>query len=283
MRLPLFFILFVSMIVIVHGQAPEGVIVARNAIDLKFDGELLDDWHGFKRHRFQFDGADAWVVEPKNPRGDHQFSWCMMFPDAFTERCAAPLLLRRGFYHVYLDVGNSFGSPRAVQKLHAFQQLLDRHGFHPRAVLIGISRGGLYAHRYAATHPQCVSVIYDDAAVLDYLSWPGGKWKGKGSHGDWDALKKWYGFDSDQQAVDFPETPLRTLGILVKNSIAIVAVVGDVDDVVPYEENTLPAEKAYKELGGVFQVIHKPDVGHHPHGLEDPTPVVEFIEKYISQ
>ena len=29
-----------------------------------------------------------------------------------------------------------------------------------------------------------------------------------------------------------------------------------------------------------FEVIHKPGVGHHPHGLDDPTPVVEFIEKH---
>jgi hypothetical protein len=27
-------------------------------------------------------------------------------------------------------------------------------------------------------------------------------------------------------------------------------------------------------------LIHKPGVGHHPHGLDDPLPVVEFIEKH---
>jgi hypothetical protein len=43
------------------------------------------------------------------------------------------------------------------------------------------------------------------------------------------------------------------------------------------------AEKIYKELAGVIEVIHKPGVGHHPHGLDDPTPVVEFIEKHTMQ
>ena len=76
---------------------------------------------------------------------------------------------------MFLSVGNSFGAPKAIDKLGAFHKMLVERGFHPQAVLIGISRGGLYAHRYAATYPERVSVIYDDAAVLDYQSRPGGK------------------------------------------------------------------------------------------------------------
>ncbi|MFM8396199.1 MAG: alpha/beta fold hydrolase [Pirellula sp.] len=141
-------------------------------IDLEFEGQAIDTWHGFKRHKFTFEGAEAWVVEPASPRADRRFSWCMMFPDAFTERCAAPMLVSRGYYHVFLSVGNSFGAPKAIAKLDAFHKMLMRRGFHPQAVLIGISRGGLYAHRYAATHPDRVRVIYDDAAVLDYTREP---------------------------------------------------------------------------------------------------------------
>ena len=38
----------------------------------------------------------------------------------------------------------------------------------------------------------------------------------------------------------------------------------------------VPRER-YKALGGSIQVIHKPGVGHHPHSLADPAPIVEFI------
>ena len=38
-------------------------------------------------------------------------------------------------------------------------------------------------------------------------------------------------------------------------------------------------EERYKAFGGEIQVIHKLGIGHHPHGLDDPTPVVEFILK----
>ena len=268
---------------LIWGQESATPSIDSTQVNLAFEGETMDQWHGFKRHRFQFDGNEAWVVEPKEPRSDRRFSWCMMFPDAFTERCAAPMLVSRGFYHVYLSVGNSFGAPKAVDKLHAFHQMLVARGLHPQTVLIGISRGGLYAHRFAATHPKHVSVIYNDAPVLDYQSWPGGQGKGKGSPSDWQELKRCYGFESDAQAAQYDQTPLKTLEVLAQHKIAIVSVVGDTDDVVPVQENTTPAAMRYTELGGVFDVIHKPGIGHHPHGLDDPTPIVEFIEKHISK
>ena len=37
---------------------------------------------------------------------------------------------------------------------------------------------------------------------------------------------------------------------------------------------------AYQAMGGVVEVIVKPDCGHHPHSLEDPTPVVDFIKAH---
>jgi hypothetical protein len=45
----------------------------------------------------------------------------MMFPDAFTDRCAAPMLVSRVYYRVYLSVGNSFGAPKAIDK-HTMQK-----------------------------------------------------------------------------------------------------------------------------------------------------------------
>jgi hypothetical protein len=33
--------------------------------------------------------------------------------------------------------------------------------------------------------------------------------------------------------------------------------------------------------GTPLKVIHKPGVGHHPHGLEDPGVIVEFVKKAV--
>lgn len=245
--------------------------------------EKVDVWNGFTRHTFSVDGCKAWVVDPKNPLPGKPWSWCMEFPDAFVERCAAPKLLEKGFYHVHIEVGNTFGSPGAVKHFNAFYEVLAARGFAKKTVLIGLSRGGLYSYRWASENPERVAVIYGDAPVCDFKSWPGGKGKGKGSPGDWAALQSCYGFTNETQALAYTRNPIDVLEPLAKAHIALIHVVGDADDAVPVAENTAIIEERYKKLGGVIQVIHKPGVGHHPHGLDDCAPVVDFIVKYAIQ
>ena len=50
--------------------------------------------------------------------------------------------------------------------------------------------------------------------------------------------------------------------------------------VVPVAENTAVIEKRYEELGGLIRVVHKKDIGHHPHSLKNPTLIVKFILKH---
>ncbi|MCE9611770.1 MAG: alpha/beta hydrolase [Chthoniobacter sp.] len=255
---------------------PPAAVPAEKAT-LTFPDETIDQWHGFTRHKFQVDGCAAWVVEPKTALPGNPWSWCMEFPDAFTDRCAAPQLLAAGFHHAHIGVGNTFGSPDAVKHFNAFYELLVAKGLAKKAALIGISRGGLYAYRFASEYPERVAVIYGDHAVADFKSWPGGKGKGKGSKGDWAAVIKCYGFKDEAEALAYPGNPIDRLEPLAKAKIALIHVVGDADDVVPPAENAAIIGERYKALGGTFDVIHKPGVGHHPHGLDDPAPVVKFI------
>ena len=255
---------------------------AAEAPALTFPGETIDQWHGFTRHKFQVAGCGAWVVEPKSALPGKPWSWCMEFPDAFTDRCAAPQLLAAGFHHVHISVGNTFGSPDAMKHCNAFYELLIAHGLAKKAALIGISRGGLYAYRFASEYPERVAVIYGDAAVADFKSWPGGKGKGKGSGGDWAAVIKCYGFKDEAEALAYPGNPIDRLEPLAKAKIALIHVVGDADDIVPPAENAAIIGERYKALGGTFEIIHKPGVGHHPHGLDDPTPVVKFILEHAA-
>ncbi|MFM8892783.1 MAG: alpha/beta hydrolase family protein [Planctomycetia bacterium] len=253
-----------------------------SVVDLSFPDATLDQWHGHPRTSFTFQGRKAWVVRPATPLPGNPWSWCMMFPDAFTERCAAPQLVAAGFHHAFLDVGNTFGSPAAVATLAAFHDELVRRGLARRAALIGISRGGLYAHRLAAEHPGHVAAIYGDNPVCDFKSWPGGKGTGKGSPGDWAACIRAYDFADEAAALAYRGNPVDALEPLAKAGIAIVAVVGDRDDVVPPTENASVVEERYRKLGGTVEVIHEPGKGHHPHGLADPTPVVECLPRHAA-
>jgi len=240
-------------------------------------GESLDTWHGYVRHNFTVDGCPAWVVEPKRATRGNPWTWCMEFPDAFTERTGVLQLLEKGFHHVHIAVGNTHGCPAAVKHFDAFYRVLQAGGLAKKGTLIGISRGGLYGYNFAAEDPSRIACIYGDAPVCDFKSWPGGKGKGSGSPGDWAALLKNYGFKDEAEALAYKKNPVDELAPLAAAKVALLHVVGDVDRVVPPEENTLLVEQRYKALGGKIAVIHKPGCDHHPHGLDNPQPIVDFI------
>jgi len=265
---------FLAFIALLGSHARAGV---------SFPGETIDEWHGFKRHNFMVDGYAAWVVEPMKALPGLPWSWCMEFPDAFTDRCAAPQLLAAGFHHVHIVVGNTFGSPEAVRHFNAFYDLLIAHGLAKKAALIGLSRGGLYAYRFASERPEGVAVIYGDAPLCDIRIVRGGDGFGKGNPGDWANIMKGYGFKSDAEALAYRGNPVDTLAPLAKAKVAIIHVIGDADDLVLPAKNSNVIEQRYRQFGGEIQVIHKPGVGHHPHGLDDPKPVVDFILKHASR
>jgi hypothetical protein len=50
---------------------------------------------------------------------------------------------------------------------------------------------------------------------------------------------------------------------------------------VPVSENTAILAERYTSLGGKINVIIKDGVGHHPHSLDDPEPIVNFITSFL--
>ena len=87
-------------------------------------------------------------------------------------------------------------------------------------------------------------------------------------------------FADEAAALAYTGNPVDSLAPLAKAKVPLLHVFGDADDVVPWEENTGLIAERYKKLGGDITLIRKPGIGHHPHGLEDSTPIVEFIVKH---
>jgi pimeloyl-ACP methyl ester carboxylesterase len=81
------------------------------------------------------------------------------------------------------------------------------------------------------------------------------------------------------EALDYKFNPIDNLKPLADAKVPLLHVFGDADDVVPWEENTGLIEERYKKIGGDITLIRKKGIGHHPHGLDDPTPIVDFIVK----
>ncbi len=249
--------------------------VADPAPLLDVPGET-DLYEGYVRHIFTVDGCRCYLVEPKTPRPDRAWVWKAEFFEAFPTFELA--MLDRGFFLAYITVGNTFGCPSALKHWDPFyQELTGKYGLSTKPILLGMSRGGLYIYNWAAQNTDKVGCLYGDAPVCDFRSWPGGKGAGPGSPADWEALQTCYGFASEAEALAYRSNPIDELRPIAAAGIPIIHVVGDVDEAVPVGENSNVLEARYRALGGLIEVIHKPECGHHPHGLEDPTPIINFV------
>jgi pimeloyl-ACP methyl ester carboxylesterase len=236
-------------------------------------------FEGFVKYSFEAGGRPATVVCPDKPLAGNYWAWKGEFLDAFPQTEIA--LLRRGFYIVYLNYPNQFGSPAAVAKWNELYGYLTReHGFAAKTALIGLSRGGLYCYQWAAANPGKVACIYGDAPVCDMHSWPGGRGKAQCNKVEWQNVMEAFGFKSEAEALAYDKNPVDNLKALAAARIPILHVYGDADESVPWDENTGLLASRYRKLGGDITLIAKPGVGHHPHGLADPKPVVDFIFKH---
>jgi len=251
-------------------------LVSGSVLAEEFTGRK-GSFHGFAQFEFQVQDARCRVVTPKNAAPGKPWIWRARFWGHQPQLDIA--LLKRGWHVAYCEVGNLFGNPKAVARWDQFyQHLTTQHNFNKQPVLEGMSRGGLIIYNWAKANPTKVLCIYGDAPVCDIKSWPGGKGKGKGHARTWRACLAAYKLN-EKQAAAFRGNPIDGLEPLAKAGVSLIHVVGDADKVVPVAENTAIIEERYKKLGGHIKVIHKPGVGHHPHSLKDPAPLLEFIEQ----
>ncbi|WP_081824480.1 SGNH/GDSL hydrolase family protein [Paenibacillus sp. UNC451MF] len=240
------------------------------------NGSIDSEWKGYSRTDYDFEGREVIVVAPQKPASGRPWIWRTEFFNAFAYADMA--LLEQGWHIVYYRLSNMYGCPGAVERMHRFHaHVIRQFELAAKPALFGFSRGGLYAVQYAATYPDDVLALYLDAPVLDITSWPGGKGSGVPSQQNWEDCLAVYGL-TESTAPYFKENPLDKAEVLVKAGIPILIVAGDADEVVPLEENTAIFEKKLKQWGGKPQVIIKPGVGHHPHSLEEPQPIVDFIQ-----
>lgn len=234
-------------------------------------------WNGFEMLEFQFEGVEAKVVLPHQPNQHKNWIWRTQF--WAHEPQVDISLLQKGFHVVYVDVVDLYGGPKSMRRFDGFyNHLIQRFGLNPKTVFEGLSRGGLDAYNWASQNADKVYCIYADAPVCDIKSWPGGLGKGKGSKNDWEKCLKAYDL-TEATVNDFKDSPINNCVKLAAAKIPLLHVCGDADDVVPIDENTYQLAEKYRSAGGTIELIVKKGVGHHPHCLKDPQPIVDFILK----
>lgn len=244
-----------------------------NIIDkLGIDTPVKSNFYGFDTYTFDYKGKQSIIVTPKSVAQGAPWVWRARFWGHEPQTDIA--LLERGFHIVYNDVADMFGSEKAVSQWEDFYTLVTNAGLNKRAALEGMSRGGLIIYNFAAKNPDKVVAVYADAPVLDLKSWPI-------EHGESviPQMLEAYGFTSIEEAKSFKGNPIDKCEAIAKGGFKMLHVCGDSDVVVPIEQNSIPFIEKIKENGGDIASIYKSGIGHHPHSLPDPKPIVDFILK----
>jgi lysophospholipase L1-like esterase/dienelactone hydrolase len=238
--------------------------------------KVMSSFYGYACADFTYKNRNCKVVSPKKVADGQPWIWRARFWGHEPQTDIA--LLERGFHLVYMDVAEMYGNEESVKLWNQFYDYMQNVGMAKKVVLEGMSRGGIYAYNWALQNPNKVAAVYADAPVLDMKSWPGGLGKGPGSKNDWTLFKNDFNL-TEEQAKKFKNSPLDNAELIAKGGYPMLHVVGDADEVVPVDENTNPFEVRIKNAGGDITVIHKKGIGHHPHSLANPTPIVDFILK----
>ena len=122
--------------------------------------------------------------------------------------------------------------------------LTEQYGLSPKPAFIGMSRGGEYAYMWATTHPDKVSCIYADN--------PAGN-----------------------------QEIFMRLGALAEHDVPLLHVCGSLDPLLG--EHSTVIENIYQQFGGRISVMVKEGYAHHPHSLNDPKPIADFITSSVRE
>lgn len=231
---------------------------------------LKTQWEGFDRYDFDYKNRQVIVVTPGTALKGNPWIWRPAFFGAFPSVDKA--LLEKGFHVAYYDLTHLYGSPNSMRLGDDFYKYMtSNYALSSKVTLEGFSRGGLCALNWAARNTDKVACIYVDAPVCDVFSWPGRKNKEL-----WDGvLKEWQ--LTDKEMASFKGNPIDVAHIIAKAGIPVISVCGDSDKVVPFEENMKVVRDILAKNGSQVELIVKAGVDHHPHSLENPKPVVDFI------
>lgn len=234
----------------------------------------MEIWNGYELRKTVLNGRNVVIQVPQNPNG----KWTLKteYFDAFPD--VQLKLLERGYYVAHIQNITRWHVWEDTDARAELAEYMHRsYGVSKKCVIIGMSCGGMQGIYFAAKYPQYVSCMYLDAPVINFLSCPANM--GKATEDEYEEFENATGF-TKQELLSYRQHPLDYIPGLAKNNIPVILICGDTDCAVPYEENGKLLNDEYEKAGAIIKTIIKENCGHHPHGLEENMPIIDFIKEY---
>ena len=226
------------------------------------------------KETIELNGREVIILHPEKPNG----KWAIKteYFEAFP--AVQDTLLNMGYYIAHIKNITRWHDPSDTDARAELCKYMSERFNLGKCVIIGMSCGGMQGIYFASKYPELVSVLYLDAPVVNFLSCPAGLGK-KTSASYYDEFYQHTGIDIST-LLSYRNHPLDHLPNLVKHNIPVILVSGDSDTIVPYDENGKLIDDIYTANNCIIKTIIKKGADHHPHSLEDNTPIIDFILKY---
>ena len=235
------------------------------------------DYYGFIKETVNFKGRILIIVHPKECKSNAPWAFKTEYFNEFPD--VQNKLLENGYYLVNVQNKTRWCVEEDTDmRAEVAKYMHEKYHTKKKCVIIGMSCGGMQGIYFASKYPELVSCMYLDAPVVNFLSCPFALGKAQ----NYDMIDE---FIEHRQLsicdlISYRNHPLDHIDKLINYNIPIVLVCGDSDSTVPYEENGKLINDKYIENNAVIKTIIKKNADHHPHGLVDNTPIIQFINKY---
>lgn len=234
------------------------------------------NWNGFKKLEFMFENKPAILVMPNKP--DEKRNW-LFKTEYFGAFPALELeMLARGFAVAHVENTTRWCKPEDTERQARFAAYLHKEfALAEKCTPVGMSCGGMQAVFLSAKHPEIVNAVYLDAPVINLLSCPAGV---GAAHSD--MLPEFENATGITLAelIGYRAHPLDYIPAMIQNRIPVFLVAGDSDGTVPFAENGALLQAQYEAAGMEITAVVKPGCDHHPHGLENNMPIIDFILRH---
>ena len=235
-----------------------------------------ENWQGYELLKFAFEDRQAILVKPEKNCEDNKWLLKTEYFGAFPEFELE--MLKKGYHLAYVSNKTRWHDDLDDMVKDRFCDFLcENFGLCDKCMTVGFSCGGMHAIYFASKYPEKVAAMYLDAPVINLLSCPAGV--GKGTTDMYQEFKNDTGMTLTD-LINYRNHPIDRVAPIIEHKIPIFLVGGDSDDIVPFDENGQALYDLLKKNNSEVIKVVKPGCNHHPHGLDDNTPIIEFTLKH---